>query len=128
MRETSPKKTMDTFSHHVEPGSTLVHDKDKSHGKLVQELKLVSEAYSSQSLKGLVDKDNPLNEINQRCRQLKYFLNSHSGFDRANLPDYLNLFAFIVNPPNDPYKKIEIILNRVFENPVSLSYREKYSK
>ena len=94
----------------------------------MQELKLVSEAYSSQSLKGLVNKDNPLNEINQRYRQLKYFLNSHSGFDRANLPDYLNLFAFIVNPPNDPYKKIEIILNRIFENPISLSYREKYSK
>jgi hypothetical protein len=45
-----------------------------------------------------------------------------------NLPDYLNLFSFIVNPPNDPYKKIELILNRVFENPVSLSYREKYSR
>lgn len=68
-----------------------------------------------------------MNEINQRCRQLKQFLNSHSGFDRANLSDYLNLFAFIVNPPNDPYKKIEILLNRVFENPISLSYREKYS-
>jgi hypothetical protein len=79
------------------------------------------------SPKGLADKDNPLNEINQRCRQLKYFLNSHSGFDRVNLPDYFNLF-FIVNPPNDPYKKIEFILNRVFKNPVSLSYREKYSK
>jgi len=72
-------------------------------------------AYSSKSLKGLADKDNPLNEINQRFRQLKQFLNSHPGFDRANLPDYLNLFAFINNPPNDPYKKIEIILNRVLK-------------
>lgn len=125
--KTSSQKTMDAFSHHIEPGSTLVHDMEKSHGKLVKELKLESEAYSSKSLKGLADKDNPLNEINQRCRQLKYFLNSHSGFDRVNLADYLNLFSFIVNQPNDPYKKIEIILNRVFENPVSLSYREKYS-
>jgi len=125
--KTSSKKTMDAFFHHVEPGATIVHDMEKSHGKLVQELKLMSEAYSSKSLKGLADKDNPLNEINQRCRQLKYFLNSHSGFNRVNLPDYLNLFAFIVNPPNDPYKKIEIILNRVFENPVALSYRDKCS-
>jgi transposase-like protein len=125
--KTSSAKTMDAFSHHIEPGSTLIHDMEKAHGKLVQELKLVSEAYLSKSLKELEDKDNPLNEINQRCRQLKYFLNSHSGFNRANLPDYLNLFAFIVNPPIDPYKKIEIILKRVFENPISLKYRDKYS-
>jgi transposase-like protein len=125
--KTSFKKTMDAFFQHIEPGATLVHDREKSHGKLVQELRLADVAYHSKSLKGLADKDNPLNEINQRCRQLKQFLNSHPGFDRANLPDYLNLFAFINNPPNDPYKKIEIILNRVFENPISLRYREKYS-
>ncbi|MGB4406708.1 MAG: hypothetical protein WBI82_07610 [Sphaerochaeta sp.] len=101
---------------------------EKSHGKLVKELKLLSKAYSSKPLKGLADKDNPLNEINQRCRQLKYFLNSHSGFDRGNLPDYPNLFSFIFNPPNDPYKKIEILLNRVFGNPILPGYREKYSK
>ncbi len=125
--KTSSTKTIDAFSHHVEPGSTIIHDMEGSHGKLVEELKLISETYPSKSLKGLADKDNPLNEINQRCRQLKQFLNSHSGFDRANLPDYLNLFAFIVNPPDDPYKKIEIILSRVFENPISLKYRDKYS-
>lgn len=125
--KTSSKKTLEAFLHHIEPGATLVHDREKSHDSLVKDLHLVSEAHSSKSLKGLPDKENPMNEINQRCRQLKQFLNSHSGFDRANLSDYLNLFAFIVNPPNDPYKKIEILLNRVFENPVSLSYREKYS-
>jgi len=125
--KTSSKKTMDAFFYHIEPESTLIHDKEKSHGKLVQNLRLKSNSYSSNSLKGFEDKENPLNEINQRCRQLKQFLNSHSGFDRENLPDYLNLFVFIVNPPTDPYKKIEIILNRVFENPISLSYRDKYS-
>ena len=125
--KTSSQKTMDAFSHHIELGSTLIHDMEKSHGKLVKELKLKSIAYSSKSLKGLADKDNPLNEINQRCRQLKYFLNSHSGFDRDNLSGYLNLYSFIVNPPNDPYKKIEILLKRIFENPISLTYREKYS-
>ena len=125
--KTSSKKTLEAFLHHIEPGATLVHDREKSHDSLVKDLHLVSEAHSSKSLKGLPDKENPMDEINQHCRQLKQFLNSHSGFDRANLSDYLNLFAFIVNPPNDPYKKIEILLNRVFENPISLSYREKYS-
>jgi len=125
--KTSSSKTIDAFSQHIEPGSTLIHDMEKAHRKLVDDLKLESDAYLSKSLKGLADKDNPLNEINQQCRQLKQFLNSHSGFNRANLSDYLNLFTFIVNPPIDPYKKIEIILKRVFENPISLKYRDKYS-
>ena len=90
---------MDVFLHHVELGVTQVHDSEKSHDGLVKELNLGSETYYSKFLKGLRDKENPLDEINQCCRQLKQFLNSHAGFDRVNLADYLNLFAFIANPP-----------------------------
>jgi len=71
---------MEAFLHHIEPGATLVPDREKSHDRLGKELGLVSEAYCSKSLKGLADRENPLNEINWRCRQLKQFLNSHSGF------------------------------------------------
>lgn len=35
--------------------------------------------------------------INRNCFFLKKFLNSHSGFDREELQNYLNLFAFIMN-------------------------------
>jgi hypothetical protein len=125
--KTSAKNTLNAFLRHIESGCTLIHDGEKSHVGLVKELSLSSEAYCSKSLKDLTDKENPLDEINQRCRQLKQFLNSHSGFDRANLSDYLNLFAFIANPPSDPYKKIEILFNRIFETLISLNYREKYS-
>lgn len=93
--KTSSKKTLEAFLHHIELGATLVQDRKKSHDSLVKELRLVSENHSSKSLKGLPDKGNPMDEINWRCRQFKQFLNSHSGFDRANPSDYLNLFAFI---------------------------------
>ena len=58
--KTSSSKTIDAFSHHIEPGSILVHDLEKSYGKLVKELELESEAYYSKPLKGVADKENPL--------------------------------------------------------------------
>ena len=58
--KTSSSKTIDAFSHHIEPGSILVHDMEKSHGRLVKELELESEAYYSKPLKGVADKENPL--------------------------------------------------------------------
>ncbi|MDY5056571.1 MAG: hypothetical protein SPE84_04355 [Bullifex sp.] len=68
------------------------------HGQiLADELLLQSETYNAKLLKGVPDKDNPLMPINRKCFFLKKFLNSHSGFDREELQNYLNLFAFIMN-------------------------------
>ena len=47
--------------------------------------------------------------INRKCFFLKKFLNSHSGFDREELQNYLNLFAFIMNEGNQ-YERVEKIL------------------
>ena len=49
----SQKKTIETFRSHIAPGSTLVHDGESAHKKLIKELSLVSIAYASKSLKGL---------------------------------------------------------------------------
>jgi len=124
--KTSMRKTTDTFIDHIKPGATLIHDAEKSHNELVQLLNLTSIQYHSKDLKGLSDEDNPLNPINTRCSQLKRFLNSHSGFNRNELQNLLNLYSFIFNPPINPYEKIEILLNWAFEKPISLKYRELY--
>ena len=85
------KRTLEIFRNHIKPGSILIHDEEDARTKLVKELSLESKAYSSKDLKGLADKDNPLNPIN-RCHDiLKKFLNAHSSFDRDNLQGYLNL-------------------------------------
>jgi transposase-like protein len=122
----SQKKTYETFKDHIRPGSTLVHDKESAHTKLVKELSLKSIAYSSEDLKGLADRDNPMNPVNRAHNILKKFLNAHSGFDRDDLQGYLNLFAFVTNPPVDLLEKVELVVKLAFQNPKLLRYRDFY--
>lgn len=122
----SQKKTLEAFHSHIKPGSTLIHDKESAHNKLVQKLSLKSVAYASKDLKRLPDKDNPLNPVNRAHALLKKFLNSHSGFNRTDLQGYLNLFAFVINPPAIMLEKVELVVKMAFLNPKSLRYREFY--
>ena len=48
---------------------------------------------------------NPLNRINHYCDLLKKFLNSHPGFDRDELQDYMNLPSFMMNKPHNKLEK-----------------------
>jgi len=98
-------------------GSEIIHDDEKSHRKLIAELGLTSTPYRSTALKGIPDKDNPLYPVNRRCALLKKFLNTHSGFDRNDLQNYLNLFAFMMNPPMDDFERVEFLLSRALETP-----------
>lgn len=59
---------------------------------------------------------------------LKKFLNAHSGFNRDDLQDYINLYCFIANPPADKLKKVELLLQWALFTPKALKYRELYSK
>lgn len=125
--KTSQKKTWNTFGSHIETGSHIIHDDEDSHNILVKKLGLTSEAYNSKDLKGLSDQSNPLNPINRKCDDLKKFLNAHSGFIRGDLPDYLNLYAFIRNEDPNPYRKVEKLLNIAMNCRKSLTYRENYA-
>ena len=122
----SQKKTYDTFRDRITPKSTLIHDKESAHKKLVKELALESIAYASNDLKGLLDNDNPMYPVNRAHAILKMFLNSHSGFKREDIQGYLNLFALVTNPPDDMLAKVEIVLNMAFQKPKSLRYSEFY--
>ena len=123
----SQKKTFEAFRGRIKPKSTLIHDKESAHKKLVNVLELNSIAYASKDLKGLLDKDNPLYPVNRAHAILKMFLNSHSGFDRSNIQGYLNLFALVTNPPDDMLAKVELVINLAFRNPKTLRYREFYN-
>ncbi|MCL2815250.1 MAG: transposase [Oscillospiraceae bacterium] len=120
----SQKKTFETFRKHIKPGSILIHDEEAAHAKLVSELSLKSISYSSKDLKGLPDKDNPMNPVNRSHDILKKFLNAHSSFNRDNLQGYLNLFAFVSNPPVDMLEKVELVVKMAFQNPKLLRYRD----
>ena len=127
MGKPSQKKTFETFRNHIEIGSTIIHDGESAHKKLIKESSLKSIVYPSNKLKGLPDKDNPLNPINRVHHILKHFLNAHGSFDRENLQGYLNLFAFVSNPPVDLLKKIELVIEMAFKNPKLLRYRDFYN-
>lgn len=93
---------------------------------LVRKLNLENIEYDCKEIKALPDKENPMNEINQVHNLLQKFLRAHSGFERENLQDYLNLFALAYNDPNDIYEKIDL-LNLSFDNPKLFRYRTLFA-
>jgi len=123
----SQKRMFELFASHIEPGAVLHHDKEAAHKKLVEQLALQSVVYASKDLKGLPDKDNPMNPVNQVHHIVKKFLNAHSGFLRDSLQDYLNLFAFVSNPPVDLLEKVAILVDLTFRFPKLLRFRDFYA-
>ncbi len=84
-------------------------------------------AYESKELKKLSDDDNPLNPVNRAHAILKKFLNAHSSFHRDDIQNYMNLFAFVINPTIDLLEKVELVIEMAFQNPKLLRYRDFYS-
>ena len=93
---------------------------------LIDALKLEDEAYDATEIKGLPDKDNPLNQVNEVHARLKNFLYTHNSFDRDSMQGYLNLFSFAMNPPSDHLEKVEWLLNRALLTRKTLRYRSFY--
>lgn len=125
--KTSTNKTKEAFINHIEKGSVLIHDEEKSHNILINELNLKNLAYNSAELKGLEDKDNPLRKINHQCDLLKQFLNAHSGFDREDLQDYLNLYCFINSSHKNKLEKVEELLQIALKTEITLEYRDLFN-
>ena len=71
---------------------------------------------------------NPLNRISHYCDLLKKFLNSHPGFDRDELQDYLNLFSFMMNKPHNKLEKVIILLEKAINSSKRITFREYYLK
>ena len=124
----SKSRAWDAYGGHIEEGSKLVHDMEKSHDVLVERLDLVSERHNAKLIKALPDKENPLGKVNRLCYLLELFLNSHSGFRRSDLPGYLDVFSVMMNEPRDKMKKVAAVLNRAMRCPKTLAYRDFYKK
>jgi hypothetical protein len=125
--KTSKRRTWLAFGSHIAPGTKLTHDMEGAHDVLVANLALASEVYNAKLLKGIPDKQNPLDPVNRLCFLLKRFLSSHSGFGRADLQGYLNLFHVIMNPPEEKMEKAALVLERAMTNPKTLRFRDFYN-
>ena len=120
------KSTETAFINCIKEGSKLIHDDEKSHKVLINKLKLIDECYKSAELKILEDKENPLRKINHQCDLLRQFLNAHSGFDRKDLQNYLNLYCFMNSGKHSKLEKVNELLILCLTTKVSLKYRNFY--
>lgn len=122
------KSTRRTYLSHIAKESTLIHDDEKSHNILIEELDLKNISYSSAKIKKLKDKENPLYPVNHLHLLAKQFIRSHGGYDREHLQDWMNLFWFIVNEPKDKYDKVLKFIELAINSPKRMKYREVMSK
>lgn len=124
---TTAAKTMAAFGDKIARGSTLVHDMESSHNRLVRELGLVNEVYNGNLLKGIPDKRNPLQPVNRACYFVQRFLNAHSGFDRDDIQNYLNLLYVALNEPDNKLDKVAKVLDRSMRCSKTLRFRDFYN-
>jgi transposase-like protein len=124
----SHKSTWKALGAHIKEGSTLIHDKERSHSILVEKLHLESIVYDSKEIRKLKDKDNPLDSINEIHSLAKRFMRAHGGYDRDNLQDFMNLISFILNEPYDRYGKADLFINMALNSPIRVKYRDVMSK
>lgn len=118
------EETWDAYGSHIKPGSTLIHDGENSHTILIEHLKLNSIVYTTQETKGMEDKDNPLDPINELHALLKRFIKMHGGYNRDNSQDWLNLFWFIANAPDDKYDKVTKFIDLALKSNNVVRYRD----
>lgn len=124
----SKKSTLRTYGKHIVPESTIIHDGDNSHQILIDTLNLESIVYSTKETNGLKDEDNPLYKINHQHSLLKRFMREHGGFNRNELQDWMNLFWFIQNGPQDRYDKVLEFIKLAIISPKRMKYRDVMSK
>lgn len=122
----SSEKTKDIFLKHIKPNSKIIHDDEKSHNDLITKLNLVDESYKSTWLKTKKDKDNPLRPINHQYDLIRQFLNAHSGFDRNDLQNYLNLYCFMNSGHKKKLDKVNEFIEMALNMKVTLNYRDLF--
>lgn len=121
------KNALKSYGPHIKARSKLIHDEEPSHNILVEKLKLKSEAYNSKDLLHLEDKENPLFPINKLHDFLNKFMLIHSGFNREELQDWMNLFAFICNTKGNKYDKALAFINLAISTKINIKYRDIFA-
>lgn len=122
----SQQRCWNALGNHIKPGSYLVHDKERAHKILIRSLNLDDEVHDSKECIRLSNDENPLQPVNDLHKMIKAFLNTHSGFDRSHLQDYLNLFVFIYNGRENQLSRVYDLVKMGLSKPISLKYRDVF--
>ena len=109
----SAKRIKDALLGHIQEGSVIVHDMEKSHKSLVKAVKGIDEPYKADTkdpeyLKGM-------KMVNNLCAWLKYYLGRFPGMKQDNLQHYLNWFVYLFRVTRDKEKwpKVERVLRHL---------------
>ena len=108
---------------HIRKGSTTVHDGENSHAALVASVGGGEEVHPTEETKGLADRDNPLEPINELHRFLKKFMAAHGGYRRGGLQDWLNLFYMVFSSFGDPATFAMRVIGMVLNSKKVMRYR-----
>ena len=124
----SDRSTWKAYGTHIKPKSTLHHDGERSHGILINKLKLTSIVHTTEETKGLKDEDNPLDPINDLHGLAKRFMREHGGYDRSNLQGWMNLIWFILSEPYNRFEKIRNFIEIAICTHKVVKYRDVFRK
>lgn len=86
-------KNLEICRRHIAPGTTIVGDIDTSMQLAAETLGLRRIMYKSNTYEAYEN----LEPVDLVCDRFKLFVRKHRGFDKSNLQDWCNLFAFIDN-------------------------------
>ena len=89
---------------------------------------LKSKAHTSAETHGMMDEDNPLDEIDNPHDKMEKFMRAHSGYDRANLQGWMNLFWLLANGPRNKMDKGKWFFEMAFSKKIRIKYRGRFRK
>lgn len=90
----SSAKIIKALKSHIKEESTIIHDGDHSHNKLIEELHCKEELYKAKPIDEYYLKHMAL--INNMCGWLKRYIYRFIGMDIHNLQSYLNWFIYLL--------------------------------
>jgi len=98
---------------HIQKESTIVHDGEASHNKLIKLLNCKEEFHKA-SVKDAEYKES-MNLINSFCSWLQRYLYKFLGMKKENLQSYLNWYVYLyrVKQQNEKYPKIERLIRHL---------------
>lgn len=109
----SSSRIKKALSGHIKKGSYVIHDGEKAHNDLLDELECDSRVFKA-------DVNNPeyiknMAMINNLCAWIRRYLFRFIGMDINNLESYLNWFVYLfrVKSQNEKWPKIERILRHL---------------